>query len=354
MSWHGRKAYRIANELVEIVALTGGGHIAEFRFRTNTGNPTLNPLWVPPWKTIEPYLYRPEVHTRSYGPRRDGQLLCGIAGHSICLDRFGPPSDEEAEMGLSANGEAPTKRWRKQQILAGPSLAALALSLTLPVAGLHFTREISLLPDESVVYFNETITNLRASDHYFQLAEHVTLGPPFLSARTSYVVIPANKGMTDPSGYDEGKVLLRSGSKFRWPIAPRVRGGWSNLSRPFQRIGTGFVCTLLLNRRRDFVFVAAVNTRLRLMIAYVFARKDFPWVAIWDENCAILAKPWKARTQARGLEFSTSPFPAGRHAAICGGPVFGVPAISCLPARSQKTVNYCAFLARLPLGFGRV
>jgi hypothetical protein len=353
-AWQNRKAYRLANDLVEIVTLTGGGHIAEFRFRKGTGHPSLNPLWTPPWKTIEPHHYRPEVHTSRYGPRRDGQLLCGIAGHSICLDCFGPPSDEEAEMGLSFHGEGPSKKWRKQNMRATSDRAELTLSVNLPVAGLDFTRQIMLLRGESVVYFTETVENLRTADHYFQWAEHVTLGPPFLSPGASYVVVPARDGMTDPGGYDEGKALLTSGRKFRWPMAPSVGAGLVDLSHPFSRAGTGFVSTLLLNRRRDFAFIGAVNTRLRMMIGYGFARRDFPWVALWDENRAIVARPWNGRTQACGLEFSTSPLPAGRHAAISEGPLFGVPAISCLPARRQKTVNYCAFLTRLPQGFGRV
>ena len=45
-----------------MVTLPGGGHIAEFQFLASTGLPVLNPLWVPPWKSIEPYQYRAEKH----------------------------------------------------------------------------------------------------------------------------------------------------------------------------------------------------------------------------------------------------------------------------------------------------
>ena len=56
--WHGRQAFVLENDLMRLITLTGGGHIAEFRFREGSGPSTLNPLWIPPWKTIEPYLYR--------------------------------------------------------------------------------------------------------------------------------------------------------------------------------------------------------------------------------------------------------------------------------------------------------
>ena len=112
--WNGREAYTLSNERVQVVTLPGGGHIAEFRFRESTGLPVLNPLWVPVWKTIEPYQYRAEKHTKLYGPINDGKLLSGICGHNICLDYFGPPSEEEAAQGLfDALGRHPRRSGRR-------------------------------------------------------------------------------------------------------------------------------------------------------------------------------------------------------------------------------------------------
>ncbi len=103
--WHGREAFVLVNDLVHLVTLTGGGHIAEFRFRERKGLSTLNPLWVPPWKTIEPYHYRPGQHAARYGSPATGRTLSGITGHNLCLDFFGSPSEEEARQGLSIHGE---------------------------------------------------------------------------------------------------------------------------------------------------------------------------------------------------------------------------------------------------------
>src|SRR6266568_2996367 len=94
-TWRKREAYALENELLHVVTLTGGGHIAELRFRDGTGSPVVSPLWVPPWKTSEPYRYHPEGDASRYGPTHEGKLLLGIAGHNLCLDFFGPPSDEE-------------------------------------------------------------------------------------------------------------------------------------------------------------------------------------------------------------------------------------------------------------------
>lgn len=353
-SWQGRPAYRLGNDVVEMIVLTGGGHIAEFRFRNTSGNCSENPLWTPPWKTIDPHRFNESSDAGRYGSRREGQLLSGLAGHNICLDYFGPASEEEVASGRSFHGEVPNSQWRKLSHYSRSDRVELALATNLPFAGLKFNRSLKILHGESLIRFSETVKNPKRSDHYFQWAEHVTLGPPFLTPKESYVVIPAGTGMTDPGGYDEGRTLLLNGRKFRWPMAPSVAGRTIDLSRPFPIPGKGFVTTQLLSRKRDIAFIAGVNERMGLMIGYAFCRHDFPWVAVWDENRAIRAKPWNGRTQARGLEFSNSPFPAGRHAAISQGNLFGVPTICRLAARSQKTVNYCSFLASLPENFGIV
>jgi hypothetical protein len=112
------------------------------------------------------------------------------------------------------------------------------------------------------------------------------------------------------------------------------------------------VAGVLLDPHEEWGFVAAVNRRLQLLIAYCFRRAGFPWVAIWEENKAIEAVPWQSRTVALGLEFGTTPLPVSRRENFTArGPLFGVPTVACVPAREQKTVRYVALLAKLPEGF---
>src|SRR5271157_3671240 len=172
--WNGREAYTLQNDLVQMVTLPGGGHIAEFQFLASTGLPVLNPLWVPPWKTMEPYQYRAEKDAAVYGPVNEGKLLSGIAGHNICLDYFGPPSEEEAAQGLSTHGEAPNLKWRKSSVRLTARQLSLTLSVHLPEAGLQFSREIQMRVGESVVYLKETVTNERKLDHFFHWTQHAT------------------------------------------------------------------------------------------------------------------------------------------------------------------------------------
>jgi hypothetical protein len=352
-SWHGREGHLVGNNVIRLTTLTGGGHIADLHLEDSIGF-SVSPLWVPPWRTIDPHDYREKEHAREYGTITEGKLLSGLVGHNICLDYFGSPSVEEAKHGMSQHGEAPWSKWRKTGISLGPRKVKLALSVNLPVSGLRFSREIELRKDEPVVYFKEVVRNEKKADHFFHWTQHITLGLPFLSPEDAEIAIPGTKGLTYPHGYDEGKALLASNKEFRWPNAPLAKSGTVDLTRPFLRQGLGFVVALLLDKKKELGFVAALNRKLGLLIAYCFKRSDFPWVAIWEENMGIAAAPWKQRTRARGLEFSTTPLPLLRREAFLAGRLFDEPTLTCVPALGTKMVRYVAVLARVPKGFDHV
>jgi hypothetical protein len=351
--WQGREAYTLSNGLLQMVNLTGGGHIAEMRFVDGTGLPTLNPLWVPPWKSIEPFQYSARSHAKRYGPLTEGKLLSGIAGHNICLDYFGPPSKEETAQGLSTHGEAPSLKWRKTSERLRAGQLRLTLSVHLPEAGLEFSREIGLRANEPVVYFKETVSNERKLDHFFHWTQHVTLGPPFVMPEVSRAFMSATKGATSPDAYGD-KALLEFWREFHWPIAPGSSGGDVDLSHCLIRKGFGVLASLLLDPARDTQFVGALNTRERLLVAYCFRRADFPWVTIWEENCARENPPWNGRTQTRGLEFGSTPLPVTRREAFTRGPLLATPTFATVPACGRVTISYVAFLAHLPEGFSEV
>ena len=282
-SWRGRQAFVLENDLIRLITLAGGGHIAELRFRDGCGRSTMNPFWIPPWRTIEPYRYQEKAHAAIYGPVPVGRMISGIAGHNLCLDYFGSPSDEEARQGLSIHGEAPSLRWRKVRARVSQQEVALELAVRLPAARLKFRRQIRIRRGESVVYFREEVVNEAKADHFCHWIQHVTLGPPFLAPEQSRVFISGTRGRTFAHGY-EGKALLDSSRNFRWPHAPGKGGAPVDLSQPFIRAGLGFVATVLLDRRRNQEYVAALNQREHLLVGYCFGREDFPWAAVWEEN----------------------------------------------------------------------
>ncbi|HXW13886.1 MAG TPA: hypothetical protein VEN79_05190, partial [Terriglobia bacterium] len=273
--------------------------------------------------------------------------------HNICLDYFGTPSEEEAAQGLSTHGEAPSAQWQKTKLHATGQEVSLTLGVSLPVAGLRFSREIRLRNGESVAYFTETLVNERKADHFFHWTQHVTLAPPFLGHETSRISISATRGRTSAGAYGDVDLLAPS-RNFHWPFAPARTGGSIDLTHPLSHQGLGMLATVLLNPRRNVEYIAAHNQPHRLMIGYFFRRVDFPWVAIWEENQARTAPPWNGRTQTRGLEFSSTPFPVTRREAFAVSPVFDTSTFSIVPAKGKKIVHYISFLAQVPEGFGGV
>ncbi len=343
--WRGRGACLVGNELVELIHLTGGGHIVDYHFRKQNYN--INPFWVPRWKTLEPFRFKPEKHTRIYGAPETGRVLSGIAGHSLCLDLFGIPSPEESRFGETIHGEAGVSRW-KVSLKTRKDQASLFFSVRLQRAALAFTRSLLLRAGESVIYVRETVKNERKLDQFFQWQQHATLGAPFLS-KDCVIEIPGARGRTYPRGY-EGRELLKSDAEFEWPYGPRYDRGRVDLRRVLTTKSRGFVAGVQIVLNRKHAFACAFNRRLSLAIGYCFCRDDFPWIALWEENGARRYAPWKGREKTRGLEFGASPLPLTRAENFMQGRMFGMPTLAHIPAGSTRTVNYVLFLAHVPKG----
>ena len=99
-TYRGRRAAVIENNDLRVTVLKEGGHVAEILDKPSG----VNPLWTPPWPSIEPSTYDPHKHPE-YGAGTDARLLAGIMGHNLCLDVFGGPSDAESAAGITPHGE---------------------------------------------------------------------------------------------------------------------------------------------------------------------------------------------------------------------------------------------------------
>src|SRR5215469_10042310 len=183
--YRGRRAAFLENERVRVTVLLEGGHVAEIVDR-KTG---INPLWIPPWPTIEPSVYDARTHPE-YGADSESKLLAGIHGHNICLDIFGPPSEQEAVGGLTVHGEAPVA-WYSLEEAPG----RISMETLLPLAQLRFRRMLTLRSETTVVEFLDSVENLSRCDRPIAWTEHVTLGPPFLAPGVTEFRSNAQKSM---------------------------------------------------------------------------------------------------------------------------------------------------------------
>ena len=340
----GRPGFQLLADWGHISVLAGGGHICELNLNACD---RVNPLWRPQWATIDPFKYTLAKHARKYGPPPDGRLLSGIAGHSLSFDHFGPPSLEETAAGLTTHGEAPVLMWNLQRQTQSPR-PQLQYGLTLP-AGIAFRRNLTLDPVNPVLYCEEEAVNLGSYDRPISWNQHVTFGPPFLEAETTWFDLPATRAKVCPASYSP-RFSLRPDVEFTWPNAPTKTGKRVNL-RTMPAHQYGHYTAQLLSPELAIGFIAACNPRLKLLVVYAFRRADFPWVGNWEERYNRTPAPWRGRTFCRGLEFSTTPFAVPRRQTIDQGPLFGEPTYRWLPAKSKVQVRFLILLFAVPEAF---
>jgi len=340
----GRSGFQLESSWGHVSVLEGGGHICELMLNS-VGS--VNPLWSPTWKTIDPPAYSPKKHHKIYGPPPEGRLLAGIAGHSVSFDFFGPPSEEEIAAGHSTHGEAPVVRWRRHSRPDAPQTLAYMADLSQARMGLE--RMITLDRKNPVVYCEETASNLATFDRPISWNHHVTFGPPFLEADVTLFDMPATHSQVCPATFSK-EMWLQPDSIFQWPEAPMKQRGTVDLRRSAKG-QYGHYTAHLLNPQIEHSFIAVSNPRLRLLVLYVFNRKDYPWVGNWEESYSRVHAPWKGRELCRGFEFSTTPFPIPRRDTVSNGRLFGESTYVWLPAKSRKKTRYMILMLQVSENF---
>lgn len=345
--WKDRDAIRLSNGVVELTSLTGGGHLASFRFLDKDRGSLQNVLWEAPWTTHDPNRSWSKEMSRLYGPSETGKFLAGFTGHALCMDYFGEPSAEQAAAGLSLHGEAPCRRWSAIGA-AGSQKTGCRFVVDLPLSGMTFERDICLGNDQSVAYIKETVCNKHDVERLCNWVQHVTFGSPFLDEGFASLIASAQTGMTSPFVYD-GNSLLLSNCRFTWPYVQRNSGSKPvDLRLPFTERGSGFLVGARLDPRREIEFLGAINWNLRLGVGYCFRRRDFPWMTVWEENCARQDAPWNGKAQARGMEFGTTPLPLRANGGLTDKCFSDTPRGCGIAAHGKKMARYIMFLFAVP------
>ena len=323
---------------LRVTALVEGGHIAEIADKASG----VNPLWTPPWPSIDPSTYDRAKHP-GYGADSESKLLAGIMGHNLCLDLFGGPSDAEAAAGLTVHGEGSVASYE-----VASQDGAITERAMLPMAQLRFERRVRVRAGSRLVRISETVENLSGCDRPIAWTQHVTLGPPFLANGSTEFRAPATRSKVFEEDFGQGKGYLKIGAEFDWPNAPKISGGFADLRVYNNAPVSSAFTTHLLDPHREHAWFVAFSPQSKLLFGYVWKRSDFPWLGIWEENHARESPPWNGRTLTRGMEFGASPMPETRRAMIERRSMFGVPAYRWIEAKRTLTVEYGAFL--MPAG----
>ena len=256
-----------------------GGHIAEILDKRSG----VNPLWTPPWDSIEPSTYDPRKHPE-YGADAESKLLSGIMGHNLCMDIFGGPSRGRGRR--RAYGA-----WRG--FGGGYEVTAADGELTerarLPQAQLRVERRIRLAG--RTVEITEAVEN--ESEH-----------------RPAHRLDGARHAGTAVPGEGRDRVS-RAGD-----AVAGIGGGLRGFRRYTDAPVSGGFTRTCMDPARDTAYFVAWSPRSRLALAYVWRRADFPWLGVWEENYSRTGAPWNGRTLTRGMEFGASPMAETRRQMI--------------------------------------
>jgi hypothetical protein len=331
-AFRGRRAVTIENDAIRVTVLEGGGHIAEIRDKATD----VNPLWTPPWPSIEPEDFDHDTHPGYGAGPAESRLLSALMGHNLCLDFFGGPSPEEEAAGLSAHGEGSISIYQIEH-----DASSLVMRARFPIAQLEMERRISL--HGPAVRIRESVENLTGIDRPVGWTQHVTLGPPFIERGVTEFRAPAARSKTFESAFGTADYLI-AGAEFDWPIAPAIGGGYADLRRSSTASASSAYTAHLIDPEQNHGYFVAHSPRHQLAFGYIWNRSDFPWLGIWEENASRTSSPWNGAGLTRGMEFGVSPFPETRRQMIDRGRLFGVPTYRWIPARASVSVEYWAVI----------
>jgi hypothetical protein len=324
-----RPAIVLSNDKIALTVINEGGAMGQVVLAADKEK--VNPLWNPYWIARQAGLPRPTNTFR---------------GHFICVDGFGPSSNEERTAGMPFHGEAQMSEWVLRAAQKNGATQSAEFFVNLPLAQETLTRTYHVVDGENIVWIDSAVTSLLSFDRPIFWGEHATVSAPFLEPGKVAVDMPVSKSKT--KAYQPSPTRqLRSYEDFTWPMAPALDGSMFDLRMAPMKPNTPDHVTSLIDPSRQLGFVTALHPEKRLLIGWVFRREEFPWVQTW------LSNPGPNR-MARGLEFATQPYDLPRAEVLKNGPLFDTPVFRILPAKSTITAKFLMFYTAVPDGFLKV
>ena len=327
--FQGRPALILSNDVLELTVLPDGGGLASVTLRDDPEK--INPLW-------DSIRAAREAGRPMWAP--------GYVGHFVCVDGFGPASEDESKAGLPGHGEAHALPWTTESSSKRGAVAKLVQAVHLPRVQEVLRRTLTVVDGENVVYVQSSLENLLSFDRPIHWTEHATIGSPFLQPGVTVVDISRNRALTRPDqkSLDDLPHRLPAGKEFTWPMAPGVDGGIVDMrvtpSSPNSLDHSGY----LMNPTKNHAFVTALNPGKRLLFGYVFKSFESPWLQIWEYY------PPEG-VMARGLEFGTQAFGLPRREVVTQNKLFDTLLYRWLPAKSKIETSFLLFWTRTPEGF---
>ena len=273
-------------------------------------------------------------------------------GHFVCVDGFGPVSNEEEAAGLPGHGEAHRVPW--DVLSSGKENGTLTVQFgaTLPLVHENFRRTLHIVDGENVIYIESELESLLAFDRPINWGEHATISGAFLEQGKTMTDMSATRAMT--RSYESEAVEppdhhnLADFKEFKWPMAPTTAGTLVDMRIAPTVTPVMDQTTSLMDPSRQLVYVTAFHPDRQALLGYVFRREEYPWIQIWDSY------PGGGRRSYRGMEFAVQPFDLTRREVIQMNSMFDTATYRWLPAQARITSRFIMFYTRVPDGFAQI
>ena len=315
----GDENFILNNGIVQVSVASSGGGITDFRFLDHAVNPLNWEIERDPASIEKPYL----------------------RGHFLCLDRWGAPSNAEAENGMTFHGEAAYASWRLvDRGESAESRQEAEMIWELPIAQMTVRRVMWLEDNQAVLVVREHITNTGKLGRIYNIVQHPSIAPPFLDSAT---IVDSNAQY----GFVQGSVMPESvAAAGLWPNT-MIEGELEDLRR-FQNDETGTrysdVSTFIFDDAQEYGWVTASSPNTGLLLGYLWRVEAYPWLAIWRARS-------NGRVAARGLEFGTTGLHQPYAELVRVGRILGRSIYEYIDANETVEKSYIAFLVKIPHDF---
>ena len=315
----GDENFILNNGIVQVSVASSGGGIIDFRFLDHAVNPLNWEIERDPASTEKPYL----------------------RGHFLCLDRWGAPSNAEAENGMTFHGEAAYASWRLvDRGESAESRQEAEMICELPIAQMTVRRVMWLEDNQAVLVVREHITNTGTLGRIYNIVQHPSIAPPFLDSAT---IVDSNAQY----GFVQGSVMPESvAAADLWPNT-MIEGELEDLRR-FQNDETGTrysdVSTFIFDDAQEYGWVTASSPNTGLLLGYLWRVEEYSWIAIWRARS-------NGRVAARGLEFGTTGIHQPYAELVRVGRILGRSIYEYIDANETVEKSYMSFLVKIPHDF---
>ncbi len=206
-----------------------------------------------------------------------------FAGHFLCYGRWGAPSEGEMRKGMPHNGHHNNLIW---EVETGEETVMRVSSVRDRV---EIERRIRFSGEDPLFEVKESFSHDSDLGRLCNVVQHVTLGPPFLSART-LIFSNCRQGFLQEASLPDPQE-----HSYEWPMAKDVEGNAIDL-RVFDTTHN-YVSTHIFEDSTGWVL--AWDPLSGSFTGYTWKIAEYPWINIWNQNRG--GQPF-----AKGLEFGTT------------------------------------------------